>query len=57
MIIIGEKINGSIPSVAEDNREKRRRVYQSESKNFRRIVELHILTVVLLFRRQRKWKP
>ena len=56
MIIIGEKINGSIPSVAEAIAKRDAEFIKARAK-LQADMELHILTVVLLFRRQRKWKP
>lgn len=55
MIIIGEKINGSIPSVAEAIAKETLNLLKQE-QSFRRKAELLILTVALLFRKRKKWK-
>lgn len=53
MIIIGEKINGSIPIVAEAIANSE---FIKAEQSFRRKAELLILTVALLFRKRKKWK-
>ena len=52
MIIIGEKINGSIPIVAEAIAKRDSEFIKARAK----LQELLILTVALLFRKRKKWK-
>ena len=53
MIIIGEKINGSIPIVAEAIAKRDSEFIKARAKLQ---AELLILTVALLFRKRKKWK-
>ena len=55
MIIIGEKINGSIPSVADAIARRMRNLSRKEPE-FRRKPALPLLTAALPCRRQRKWR-
>lgn len=55
MIIIGEKINGSIPSVAEAIAKEMRSLSKTVQEN-RQKPEQHLSIAVHLFRRKRKLK-
>ena len=56
MIIIGEKINGSIPVSLQKRSRKETLNLLKQEQSFRRKAELLILTVALLFRKRKKWK-
>ena len=55
MIIIGEKINGSIPIVAEAIAKRDSEFIKARAK-LQAESGLLILTVALLFRKRKKWK-
>ena len=55
MIIIGEKINGSIPSVAEAIANKDAEFIKDRARNRQKRMQ-RLLTVVHLFRKNRKLK-